>query len=93
MKPNEYVLTILQVAAPIVAFSFGIPWLGWFLVAWLCFFGVVEWQAKVRSGKTLSQWVWTLPKWQRVVISLVMVSGMGALAFHFIWGLKEEPKQ
>jgi len=90
MKPDEYVLTILQVAAPIAAFSFGIPWLGWFLVCWLVFFGIVEVVAKAKSGKTLSQHVWTLPRWQRVIISVIMVSGMGALAFHFIWGTSKE---
>jgi len=90
MKPNEFVLTILQVAAPIVAFSFGIWPMGIFLTLWLIAFGVAEWQSKARTGKTLSQWVWTMPGWKRVVISLVMVSGMGALAFHFIWGTKWE---
>jgi len=92
MKPNEWVLTILQVTAPIVCFSFGIPAMGWFLVAWLVFFGGCEVYAKHKTGKTLSQHVWTLPMHQRVIISLVMVSGMGALGFHFIWGASK-PKE
>jgi len=46
MKPNEFVLTIVQIAAPITAFAFGLPVMGWFLVAWLVFFGATEGIAK-----------------------------------------------
>lgn len=86
MKLNELVLTILQIAAPIFCFAIGLPTQGWFLVAWIVFFGVTELIVKATTGKTLSQWVWTKPKWQRIVLSALMVAGMAALAFHFIWG-------
>ena len=86
MKANEYVLTILQVAAPVFCFIVGMVWQGWFLLAWLIFFGVVEVTLKMKTGKTLSQHVWAQPKWKRVVLSLIMVAGMMALGWHFIWG-------
>lgn len=86
MKPNELVLTILQVAAPIFCFSVGLVYQGWFLVAWIVFFGIVELLAKKFTGKTLSQWVWTKKLWVRIVLSALMVAGMLALAYHFIWG-------
>ena len=86
MKPNEMVLTILQLAAPIYCFYIGLPTQGWFLVAWIVFFGITEMTVKATTGKTLSQWVWTKPKAQRIVLSILMVAGMCALAYHFIWG-------
>ena len=85
MKPNEWVLTILQVAAPVFCFSVGLVWQGWFLVAWLCLFGFTEWILKVKTGKTLSQHVWAKPMWVRIVLSILMIAGMMALGFHFIW--------
>lgn len=86
MKPNEMVLTILQIAAPIFCFAIGLPTQGWFLVAWIVFFGATELIIKATTGRTLSQWVWTKPKWQRIVLSALMVAGMVALAYHFIFG-------
>ena len=86
MKPNEAVLTIIQLAAPVYCFSIGLPTQGWFLVAWLVFFGLCEFLAKKTTGKTLSQHVWSKPKIQRIILSAIMVAGMAALAFHFIWG-------
>ena len=86
MKPNELVLTILQVAAPIFCFSVGMNYQGWFLVVWIVFFGVTELTIKKVTGKTLSQHVWAKEKWKRVVLSVLMVAGMIALGFHFIWG-------
>lgn len=86
MKPNEWVLTIVQLAAPITAFAFGIIPMGIFLTLWLIAFGLAEWVCKSRTGKTLSQHVWAQPTWKRVVLSAIMVAGMCALAFHFIWG-------
>ena len=86
MKPNEIVLTVVQVAAPIFCFAIGLPTQGWFLVAWIVFFGITELVVKAKTGKTLSQWVWTKPIWQRAVLSLLMIAGMMALGYHFIWG-------
>ena len=86
MRPNEYVLTILQLAAPIAAFSFGNVPMGIFLTLWLVAFGVAEFVSKAVTGGTLSQNVWKMPKWRRVVLSIIMVAGMLALGFHFIWG-------
>jgi hypothetical protein len=86
MKKNEITLTVLQVAAPIFCFAVGLPTQGWFLVAWIIFFGATEIILKAKTGKTLSQWVWTKPLWVRVVLSLLMIAGMVALGFHFIWG-------
>ena len=86
MKPNEIVLTILQVAAPVFCFAIGLPTQGWFLVAWIVFFGITELLVKAKTGKTLSQWVWTKPLWQRIILSVLMVAGMLALGYHFIWG-------
>jgi len=86
MKANELVLTIVQIAAPVFCFAVGLPTQGWFLVAWILFFGLTEFVLKAKTGKTLSQWVWTKPIWVRVVLSALMVGGMLALGFHFIWG-------
>ena len=86
MKPNEYVLTILQVAAPIFCFSVGLTYQGWFLVAWLCLFGLTEFVLKAKTGKTLSQHVWAKPRWVRIVLSLLMIAGMIALGYHFVFG-------
>ena len=86
MKPNELVLTIVQLAAPITAFAIGVPVMGWFLIAWILFFAAVELIAKAKTGKTLSQHVWTRPMWQRALLSAVMIAGMVALGFHFLWG-------
>lgn len=86
MKPNEIVLTIVQIAAPVFCFAVGLPTQGWFLVAWIVFFGITEWITKHYTGKTLSQWVWTKPLWVRIVLSILMIGGMVALGYHFIFG-------
>ena len=86
MKLNEWVLTIVQLAAPITAFAFGIVPMGIFLTLWLIAFGLAEWIAKEKTGETLSQHVWKQPTWKRVVLSIIMIAGMCALSFHFIWG-------
>lgn len=86
MKVNEWVLTILQVAPPVFCFAVGLPTQGWFLVAWILFFGATEMILKAKTGKTLSGWVWTKPMWIRVVLSALMIAGMCALGWHFIWG-------
>jgi hypothetical protein len=86
MKPNEIVLTVVQIAAPVFCFAVGLPTQGWFLVAWIVFFGATELVLKATTGKTLSQWVWTKPVWVRAVLSALMVGGMLALGYHFIWG-------
>jgi len=86
MKPNELILTLLQVAAPVFCFSVGMVYQGWFLVAWIVFFGATELIIKAKTGKTLSQHVWQKTLWKRVVLSVLMVAGMVALGVHFIWG-------
>jgi hypothetical protein len=86
MKPNEWVLTIVQLAAPIFCFATGMIPQGIFLTVWLVIFGLAEWVAKAKTGKTLSQHVWSKPMWVRVVLSAIMIAGMVALGYHFIWG-------
>jgi len=86
MKPNEIVLTIVQIAAPVFCFTVGLPTQGWFLVAWIVFFGITELVIKAKTGKTLSQHVWTKPRWVRIVLSLLMIAGMVALGYHFVFG-------
>ena len=86
MKPNEIVLTIAQIAPVVFCFAVGLPTQGWFLVAWLVFFGITELVLKATTGKTLSQHVWSKPMWVRIVLSVLMVAGMIALSAHFIIG-------
>lgn len=86
MKLNEWVLTVLQVAAPVYCFSVGMIPQGIFLTIWIVFFGVGELVSKKLTGSTLSQNVWKHPRIQRVIISALMVAGMVALAYHFIFG-------
>lgn len=86
MKPNEWVLTIVQLAAPIFCFSVGLTQQGIFLSIWIVIFGIAELVCKAVTGKTLSGKVWEQPKWKRIVLSILMVGGMIALAYHFIWG-------
>ena len=86
MKLNELVLTILQLAAPIFCFATGMVWQGIFLTVWLVLFGITEWRLKVKTGKTLSQHVWAKPMWVRIVLSVLMILGMVALGYHFVFG-------
>jgi len=86
MKPNEWVLTIVQLAAPIFCFATGMIPQGIFLSIWIVFFGIGELVCKAKTGKTLSGNVWAQPTWKRVVISALMIGGMIALGYHFIWG-------
>jgi len=86
MKPNEWVLTIVQLAAPIFCFATGMIPQGIFLSIWIVIFGIAELVSKKITGKTLSGNVWAQPKWKRIVLSLIMVAGMIALAYHFIFG-------
>lgn len=86
MKINEMILTVLQLAAPIFCFSTGMIYQGWFLTAWLVLFGITEVVLKATTGKTLSSHVWAQPKWKRIVLSVLMIAGMVALGWHFIWG-------
>lgn len=84
MKPNEYVLTLVQILAPIAAFCFhNIP-MGIFLTIWLVVFGIAEFVSKNITGSTLSQNVWKMSKTKRIILSAIMVAGMIALAYHFI---------
>ena len=86
MKANEWILTIVQVAAPITAFAFGVVPMVIFLSLWLIAFGIAELVSKAKTGKTLSQHVWTLPMWKRLVLSIVMIAGMIVLGYHFVLG-------
>jgi len=86
MKPNEWVLTIVQIAAPVFAFSVGLVWQGWFLMLWLAMFGATEGILKWKTGKTLSQHVWTKPRWVRHVLGALMTAGMAVLWYHFAYG-------
>lgn len=86
MKPNEWVLTITMLSVSIFCFATGMIWQGLFWTSFLVFFGIVEWQIKKRTGKTLSQWVWTKPVWVRVVLSILQILAFAALGYHFIWG-------
>ena len=86
MKPNEYVLTIVQLAAPVFCFSVGMIPQGIFLTCWLIFFGFGELISKRLTDSTLSQNVWKMALWKRVILSILMVLGMIALGYHFIWG-------
>ena len=86
MKPNEWVLTIVQLAAPIFCFAVGLIPQGIFLTVWLVIFGLAEWIAKAKTGKTLSQHVWTKPLWIRATLSAIMIAGMVALGYHFCFG-------
>ena len=86
MKKNEWALTVLQIAAPVFAFAVGLPTQGWFLVGWCCAFGITEVVLKATTGKTLSGWVWTKPRWVRHTIGALMTAGMLALWFHFAFG-------
>ena len=86
MKPNEWVLTILQLAAPIYCFSSGMIPQGIFLTIWVVVFGIGELVSKKLTGTTLSGNVWKQPKSKRVILALIMIAGMIALGYHFIWG-------
>ena len=86
MKLNEWVLTIVQLAAPIYCFSVGMIPQGIFLSIWIVVFGIAELVSKAMTGGTLSQNVWKQPKGKRIILSLIMIAGMIALGYHFIWG-------
>ena len=59
---------------------------GIFLSIWIVIFGIAELVSKKLTGKTLSGNVWEQKFGKRVIISLIMIAGMIALGFHFIWG-------
>lgn len=86
MKPNEIVLTVTMFAVSVFCFSVGLFWQGLFWTSFLVWFGVWELTVKKRTGKTLSQWVWTKPMWVRVVLSVAQLVAFGSLGYHFIWG-------
>ena len=86
MKPNELVLTILQLAAPVYCFMNGLIPQGIFLSIWIVIFGIAEFVSKAITGKTLSQNVWANSLGKRIAISVIMIAGMIALGYHFIWG-------
>ena len=86
LKPNEFVLTIVQLAAPIYCFMNGIIPQGIFLSIWIVIFGIAEFVSKAMTGGTLSQNVWKQPKAKRIVLSLIMIAGMAILGYHFVFG-------
>ena len=86
MKPNEWVLTIVQVAAPVFCFATGMIPQGIFLTIWLVIFGIAELVCKKITGKTLSGNVWEKPFWVRMTLGAIMTAGMVALWVHFALG-------
>ncbi len=86
MKLNEWVLTFTMLSVAVFSYVVGLTWQGHFWMSFLVFFGIVEWQLKVRTGKTLSQWVWTKPMWVRVVLSVLMLAAFASLGWHFVFG-------
>jgi hypothetical protein len=78
------VFIVALLLMPITAFVFGQVWLGiTFCVFYVCF-GIIEVVAKAKSGKTVSQHVWTLPMWKRLLVIASMIIGWGALILHFL---------
>lgn len=86
MKANEIILMVSMFSVSVFCFVIGLTLQGWFWSSFLVWFGVWELTAKNKTGKTLSQWVWTKPMWVRVVLSLLMLWAFASLGFHFIWG-------
>lgn len=86
MKPNEIVLMIAMLAVAVYCYIVGLTWQGHFWMSFLAFFGIVEVTLKAKTGKTLSQWVWTKPLWVRITLSVLQLLAFGALGYHFIWG-------
>lgn len=86
MKANEVVLMVSMLSVAVFSFAVGLLWQGLFWMSFLVWFGVVELWLKKKTGKTLSEHVWTKPMWVRVVLSLLMLWAFGSLGFHFIWG-------
>ena len=86
MKPNEWVLTIIQLAAPIFCFATGMIPQGIFLTIWIIIFGIAELVCKAVTGKTLSGKVWEKPLWVRMTLGAIMTAGMVALWVHFALG-------
>ena len=86
MKPNEWVLTITMLSVSIFCFSVGLIWQGIFWTSFLVYFGVWELVLKGRTGKTLSQHVWSKPLWVRIVLSVLTIASFVALGVHFILG-------
>jgi asparagine N-glycosylation enzyme membrane subunit Stt3 len=86
MKRNEIVLMITMLSVAVFSYIVGLTWQGHFWMTFLVWFGIVEWQLKKRTGKTLSEHVWTKQLWVRVVLSLLMLGSFASLGWHFIWG-------
>jgi len=76
-----FILALLGM--PITAFALGQVWLGMVFVIFYVIFGVIEVTVKAKSGKTVSQHVWTLPLWKRFILASAMIIGWGALILHF----------
>jgi hypothetical protein len=86
MKKNEWVLMVTMLAVSIFCFSVGLYLQAWFWTSFLVWFGIWELTAKNKTGKTLSQWVWTKPLWVRITLSVLQLVAFGSLGWHFIWG-------
>jgi len=81
-----FILALLGM--PIAAFILGQVWLGIVFVIFYAIFGVIEVLAKAKTGKTVSQHVWTLPLGKRIVLVSAMIIGWSALILHFLKVLK-----
>jgi len=86
MKMNEIVLMITMLSVAVFSYVVGLTWQGHFWMAFLCFFGLVEFLLKKFTDKTLSEHVWTKALWVRVVLSVLMLASFASLGWHFIWG-------
>lgn len=80
---------ILFIIALVVGFLlppaiFGQWWLFGVFLLFFCCFGLVEFIAVKKTGKTVSQHVWKLPKWKRWIIVIGMQIAWFALLWHFI---------
>ena len=77
-----FILALLSM--PVSAALMGQWWLCGVFSIFYVIFGVIEIIAKTTSGKTVSQHVWTLPMWKRLIIVGCMILGWGALIAHFV---------
>jgi hypothetical protein len=81
-----FILALLGM--PITAFILGQVWVGAVFTIFYIIFGVIEVVAKAKTGKTVSQWEWTLPMWKRWILAGSIICGWTALILHFLGVLK-----
>ena len=59
-------------------------WLLSVFVAFFTCFGIIEWVAVAKTGKSVSQKVWQMPMWKRIILCVCMAIAWGALLWHFL---------